>query len=433
MSLTVGILYVVGGLLALLVAGVPFAFSMGMVGIIGLFVVGGTGMLSAIGQIAWWNLTSFILIAVPLFIFMGEVIMQAGMSSDLYRAFGKWTSRLPGGMAVGGIAACTLFSAISGSSTACAATIGVAAIPEMERRGYDRKLIFGSLAAGGTLGILIPPSIPMIVYGAMTGQSVGTLFIAGILPGLMLAGLFSLYIVVAAARKPGIAPSLGRVTWWERLVALKGVAPSALLIIVILGGIYTGIVTPTESAAVGCVASLVLALVGRRLNWNIMRQSLLATVQTCGMVFMIFIGAQIMSYFLSSTRLPQQVGEIILSRDMSPWMVFMFVAVMYIIMGCFIDGLSMMLMTISTVFPIMTQAGFDPVWFGIVMVILIEIGLLTPPVGINLFVIQGISGGRPLGEVVAGAIPFVGLQLIGLALITVFPAIALWLPSMMMK
>jgi tripartite ATP-independent transporter DctM subunit len=326
--------------------------------------------------------------------------------------------------------ACAVFAAVSGSSVATAAAIGTVAIPEMTRRGYERRLLFGSLAAGGTLGILIPPSIPMIIYGAMVDQSVERLFIGGVVPGILLTLLFMAFIWVRVTVTPSLVPPAEAApTWGERLRSLPGVAPMVCLILLVLGSIWLGYATPTEAAAVGATAAMLLAALARRLTWTAFRESVAGTVRTTCMVLFIIVGAQILSYGLVRSGVSRALTAWVVGVGLSRWLLLGIIVLLYIFLGCVIDGVSMMVLTIPILYPIVIAAGFDPIWFGIVLVIMIELGAITPPVGLNMFVIQGLSGGRPLSEIVWGSLPFGVLMLVEIVIISLFPGLVTWRPS----
>ena len=414
----------------LLVGGVWIAIALGVVGVVGLLIVN-PSLVAGIESVAWNTIESFVLTAVPLFLFMGAVIMNSGVSARFYRGLTPWLARVPGGLAQSNIVACSIFAALCGSSVATAAAIGAIAIPEMRTRGYDMRMTTGTLAAGGTLGILIPPSIPFIIYGSTVGESVGRLFTAGVVPGVILTLAFMTFLGVQVWLHPGLVPrETGVVTWAMRLRALLDLVPVVLLIVLVLGGIYAGVMTPTEAAGVGAAGALAVAALYRGLTWLVLKRSLLETVRANAMILFIVIGAQIMSFALVSAGIPRGVVAAISDLSASRWMVFTFIVVMYLVLGCLVDALSLMLLTLPVVFPIVQAQGFDPIWFGVVLVILLETGLITPPVGINLFVIQGMSG-EPLGRVAAGSFPYVVLMLLAIVLLAFFPGLALWLPAKM--
>ena len=418
-------------LIGLLVAGVWIAVALGMVGVIGLLLVDPSS-LRGVGVIVWDTLDSFVLTAVPLFFFMGSLILHSGISSRFYKSLSMWLDHVPGSLAHSNIVACSLFAAISGSSVATAAAIGAIALPEMEKRGYDRALTYGSLAAGGTLGILIPPSIPFIIYGAMIGESIGRLFIAGVIPGIVLSGIFVVYIGIRTLLNPQLIPRREiHVAWRERLSGLVDLVPIFFLMFLILGGIYFGIATPTEAAAIGVVGAILVAWVYKQLNWRVLKASLSEAIKANSMILFIVVGAQIMSYAMVTAGIPRAIVAVITGLQVEPLTIFLLICVMYLILGCLMDALSLMLLTLPVVYPVMMALGYDAIWFGVVLVILLEVGLITPPVGMNLFVIQGMAR-QPLSIVARGSFPYVILMLILLALLTLYPQLALWLPAKMM-
>jgi tripartite ATP-independent transporter DctM subunit len=326
-----------------------------------------------------------------------------------------------------------IFSAISGSSTACAATFGTVAIPELERRGFERRMIYGALAAGATLDIMIPPSVTMIIYGAMTEQSVGRLFLAGLLPGIVLTLLFCAYIIGVAIVKPEWCPRAESYTWRERLYSIKDLVPASILIVIVLGGIYLGWFTPTEAAAIGAFAAMLLALAHRQLTWRVFEDALLDAARTTSMIMIIVVSALFAGHVITKVGLPLAIGEAIRTAGLSPWAVFVIICLIYLVLGCLIDSVSMIVMTLPVVYPIMSDLGFDLIWFGIVLVALVELSLITPPVGLNLYVIHGLTKGRPISDVFLGSAPYVGLLIIGIGLLVLWPDLALWLPRVLMS
>ena len=412
-------------------AGLPVAVALGSVGIAAaLLFMQGKGM-GIIGYAAWEMSNSFILGSIPLFIFMGQLLLHSGISQRLYEGSTAMMGKTKGGLLQTNIFACAIFATISGSSVATAATVGRMAVPEMEKRGYDRKITMGSLAAGGTLGILIPPSTAMIIYGVLVEQSIGQLFIAGILPGIMLAFLFMVYIWLAVAYRPELAPRFEPMRWGDRLGKIVLMWPIFLILTVIMVGIYAGIVTPAESAAVGASIALVLALAFKKLTWEILWSSLLDTVRSTSMLLFIMIGASIVSGTLGLMRIPEQLTAWVVSFDMPRVMILLAIYALYLFLGCFIDAVSMVVLTMPVVFPIIMKLGYDPIWFGVVLVILIEMAMITPPVGLNLFTIHGIRPEQPLSDVIRGSMPFLVMMFVALAILTVFPEVATWLPSTM--
>jgi tripartite ATP-independent transporter DctM subunit len=430
---------VLGGLLitlmfVLFALGVEISLALGMVGVVGLlYLKGFTIGLGVIGSIAWSNASSFSFIAVPLFVFMSGVLLHSGIGKGLYTAVARWVSFLPGGLAVASIFSCAIFAAISGSSVATAATIGMIAIPEMERRGYARPLIFGSLAAGGTLGILIPPSIPMIIYGVMTETSIGHLYMAGMVPGAVLAVLFGAFVIGYAMLWPAAAPRVAedQGTFLDKLRSLYEVAPVAILIVVVLGSMYVGIVTPTEAAALGSFVSLLLAALMRTLTWRALRDAFHATIRTTSMVMLIIIFASMFSHVIALIGAPKALFNVVVGLGLPRWAFFTAVFGFLLLIAYALEELSVMIILLPILFPLVTGLGFDPIWFGIIMIVWLEIGLITPPVGLNLFVIQNLMRGTTAVDVTRGTTPYVVLMIVLVILLFAFPDLALWLPRHM--
>jgi tripartite ATP-independent transporter DctM subunit len=428
-----------GALLILLLfvcfaAGLEVALALGLAGVTGLVWLKGWQIgLGVVGSIAWSNATNFNFVAVPLFVFMSAVLLHSGIGRSLYTAVARWVAILPGGLAVASVLACAIFAAVSGSSVATAATIGMIAIPEMERRGYARPLIVGSLAAGGTLGILIPPSIPMIIYGVMTETSVGKLYLAGVVPGIILTVAFAGYIVGYALLWPGTAPHApeDRVPLREKLRSIGEVGPVVFLILVVLGSMYFGIVTPTEAAALGATVSLVLAGLAGGLSRAGLVQALHDTVRTTAMIMLIIIFASIFSHVIALIGLPKALFGAVSELGLPPWALFALIFLFLLAIAYALEELSVMIIILPILFPLVTGLGFDPVWFGIIMVIWLEIGFITPPVGLNLFVIQGLLPGSGARDVTRGTTPFVLLMVLLVVLLFLAPPLALWLPRTM--
>jgi len=430
--LFVGVI-VIAIVFVLLLSGMWVGLALGAAGLLYLFLF--LPMQTKTVSIIFWNASnSFILAAIPLFVFMGEILLRSGIGNQLYRGMSIWLGKVPGSLAHTNIAACSLFAAVSGSSIATAATIGTVAIPEMLKRGYDRKITFGSIAGGGTLGILIPPSIAMILYGAVCQVSVGQLFIAGVIPGILLALMFMTYIGIRALLQPELMPRTAeKINWKQGISAVWLTAPTLLLILIILGGIYAGVTTPSEAGAVGAVAALLLALAYRKLNWRILQESLLGALQTTCMIMLIVMGALTLSFAIGNAGIPRAMIEWVSSFQVPNIVILTFIYLLYIALGCFFEGVSLLLMTIPISFPLVMALGYDPVWFGVMIVIVLEMAMLTPPVGLNLYVIHGLSGGRPMSEVILGTLPFFLIECVGLALFTAFPRIVLFLPSQMIQ
>jgi C4-dicarboxylate transporter DctM subunit len=419
----------------LLAMGLEISIAMGIVGVLGLLYLKGWMVgLGVVGSIAWSNATSFSFIAVPLFVFMSGILLHSGIGKGLFTAVARWVGFLPGGLAVASIFSCAIFAAVSGSSVATAATIGMIAIPEMERRGYARSLIIGSLAAGGTLGILIPPSIPMIIYGVMTETSVGHLYMAGIVPGIVLALMFAVYVIGYAMIWPHAAPRVAedRGSFREKLRSFQEVAPVAILIFVVLGSMYLGIVTPTEAAALGSLVSLVLARLSGGLSWRTLNQAFHETVRTTSMVMLIIIFAAIFSHVIALIGAPKALLATVMTLGLPKWALFTVVFAFLLVIAYALEELSVMIIILPILFPLITGLGFDPVWFGVIMVVWLEIGFITPPVGLNLFVIQGLMPGAGAREVTVGTTPYVLLMILLVIILFIFPDLALWLPAQMM-
>ncbi len=410
----------------------PVAICFLSIGVFGFSFMLGKPVLNELGPAIWAMLDSFPLTSVILFILMGEFMMQGGLSKELYNTTEKWVYKLPGGLSQVNITACSIFAAISGSSVSTAATMGVLAGPEMEKRGYDNRLTYGSLAAGGTLGILIPPSIPMILYGALTSTSVGRLFMAGVVPGIVCTLLFMTVTAIWVIKSPKIAPpAYTTVSWKERWTTLGGFLPTAMIIVAVLGGIYGGVVTPTEAACVGAVASFVILLIKRRVTVNLLKKSFLSTIVISSMSYMLIAGSSLINFIFNYLSVPAMLSEAVTSMALTPLTVFILVVLLYLVLGMFIDGISMVVLTAATVCPLMVSLGFDSVWLGVILVLLVEIALVTPPVGVNLYVLAGISEKASFAQICQGVIPYISVLVLMIILLYMFPQIALWLPNTM--
>ncbi|MGX9964218.1 TRAP transporter large permease [Roseomonas sp. F4] len=421
--------FLLGMVTATVLSGAVIGAALGLTGFAILhFFAGGSTRIGV--QTVWNTLNEFTLTAIPLFILLGELLVASGLARGVYRALAPIFARLPGGLLHTNIAVCTVFGAVSGSSMSVAAAVGSVAYPELKSRGYDRAQTVGTLAAGGTLGLLIPPSLSLLIYGALTDTSIGRLFLAGVLPGLMMAALFMAWILVAALRNPAIAPAEKRVALGEALRGLVGVLPLIGLIVAVLGSLFAGLATPTEAAGVGVAAALLLGFTLGELSWRGCIASLVGTVRTFAVIAMVFIGALVLAQAISLLGLPQQLLASVAEWGLSRWVLLLVVVAVYLLLGMFFDGLSMMIMTLPLVFPLLTGVGFDAVWLGVVVTLMIEVGMLTPPVGMNLFVLVGITGGEvKLGEAALAALPYWIALLVGVALLCLFPGIATFLPS----
>lgn len=419
-----------GLLFILIFLSIPIAAALGILGLILDQLFTSMPLYRAMGEMAWSTSTEFLLVAIPLFIFMGEILLQAGIASRVYSAVSHWLSWLPGGLMHSNIGACAMFSAVSGSTVATAATIGTVALPQMEKRGYNPPLFLGTLAVGGTLGILIPPSINIIIYGALTDTSIPELYLAGIVPGLVLAGLFILTILVACIIKPEWAGQSTHSSWETRIKSLVDLVPPTFIFIVVIGSIYAGFATPTESAALGVVCSLILAAINKKLTIQTMKHAIEGTAQTTAMIMMIVIAAYFLNLVLSTIGLPQAVASYVETLNYSPSVTFLCIVALYLVLGLFLETLTLMITTVSIIAPVVFALGYDPVWFGIVLMILIETALITPPVGLNLYVVQGVRGTGSVNDVIKGVLPFLAALMTMIVLLMVFPDIALYLPNM---
>jgi tripartite ATP-independent transporter DctM subunit len=402
---------------------------LGATGYLALMFAG--GMQHAVASRIWESMDNFTLASIPMFILLGEIILNSGMAKNLYSGVSKWASFLPGGLLHTNIAAAAIFAAISGSSVATCATIGTMATKEEIGLGYDRKLIMGTVIGAGTLGILIPPSINMIIYASWVQCSMGQLFIGGIVPGLMLALLFMSYVGIRAIMDPSLAPKPKAATWGERLIGLKEIAPSALLILFILVGIYSGFATPTEIASVGAVFAIILAIVLRKFSWSMLSQSILNTARLGSILAVIYLGAQILTLGALRTGVPMMLPMWVAGLHLPTWGILVIIYVIYLILGCFFDGISMLVVSLPFILPILISLNINLLWFGVTYIILAEMGFLTPPVGLNLYIMLGILPDSTLDETVVAAIPFFLIMGVMLVLITIFPDIILWLPSTM--
>lgn len=416
-------------LLAALLIGIPVAYSMLLVALASLALAGGgLDALSLIASTAWGSITSFTLTAVPVFILMGAIISVSGMGTRLYNALSTLLHGMPGGLAVATTLACTIMAATSGSSVATAAAVGGFAIKEMRRFGYRDSDACGAVAAGGTLGILIPPSIPMIVYGIIAGQSIGKLFMAGIVPGIIMSLSFALFQVILAMRRrarDARTQPARRVSVRDRVLALRDVVPMAILIWIILGSMYTGFATPTESAALGTIGSLVISgVIYRELTWEKLRVVLRNTARGSVMVLMIIAAAMVFGYVMTATQVAAAISQVVASSGLPPWALFISINVLLIFLGCFMETLSIIVVTMPILVPIISALGWDLIWFGIILTINMEMALIHPPVGLNLFVVQGVVPDVKLARIILGALPYVFIMAAVLALIAIFPSIA---------
>jgi tripartite ATP-independent transporter DctM subunit len=415
-----------------LLLGMNIGFAMGIVGFLGfsLLTSFGTGI-SMIGMVAYKTGSSYTLTVIPLFILMGLFSNSSRMGYDLYQAVYRWIGFLPGGLAMATVLACAAFAAISGSSLATAAIMGMVALPEMKRFNYDSALATGCVAAGGTLGILIPPSTIMIIYGILTEQPVGTLFIAGILPGILLTCLFLGTIYIMTRRNPLLAPAGPSFPWKDKFSALKGTTGVLFLFALVIGSLYMGWFSPTEAAGVGAFGALIIALVKRRMNGKNFFAALQETALTTAMVFTILIGANILGYFMTVSQIPEILSQLIVNQGLNRYVVMSIICTIYIILGCLMEGMAIMVLTLPVVFPLVMQMGFDPIWFGVIVTLFIEMGLITPPIGVNVFIVSGIVKEVTMYAIFRGVMPFFIAMIICLIILIIFPQIALFLPQTM--
>ncbi len=421
------ILIIFGALLLILFTGLPVFLSLGIMGAGYLLITGEN--LSSMAMVVFGSLDHFVLVALPLFILMAQIMTRGGVGQDLFAFVHAWLRHFPGGLSITTVVTCALFASVCGSSTATAATIGIASIPPMLKYGYDRRFVLGLVAAGGTLGILIPPSGPLIIFGAITDTSVGKLFMAGVIPGVMITMIYASYCFIVSLKKKthlGEAPA----SWKERWTALKRAGLSLLMPPVIIGGIYTGVFTPTEAAGIGVGLSFLISFViQKRLGLRDLLPIFQETVKTSSMIFMIMATAIFFGQVLTVNQVPQQVASWVVEAGMSKWAFLIFVNILLIFLGDFLEVVSIMLITIPIFFPVILELGINPVWFAIIFIVNMELALITPPVGLNLYVVLGITK-TTLGEVLRGAFPFMILLALSIALIMLFPGLSLWLPSL---
>lgn len=419
-------------LLILLALRMQIGFCMALVGFLGFDILCSfKSSFSVLGMEFYKTASSYSLTVIPLFILMGQFANYSGMGFEIYQTVYRWIGFLPGGLSMATIGACAGFAAISGSSLATAATMGMVALPEMKRFKYADSLATGCIAAGGTLGILIPPSTVMIIYGILTEQPIATLFIAGIIPGLLLSSLFMATIYIMAKRNPDLGPPGPKFTMREKIVSMKNTWSILSLFLLVIGGLYGGWFTPTEAAGVGAFGAFSITLLRRKLTWDNLRGSLYQTTLTTAMVFAILIGASIFGYFLTVSQIPEQLSNWIAGLGLNRYLVMAMIVFIYMVLGCFMEGLAIMVLTIPVIYPLVINLGFDPIWFGVIITLVMEMSLITPPVGVNVFVISGIAKDVPMYTIFKGVLPFWGAMVICIALLIAFPQLALFLPGTM--
>ena len=428
-------LIAVGGfvvLFVLMLLRVPVGMAMGLVGVSGYALIAGGGpALKLIGQTSMRTVTDYTFGVIPMFMLMGAFVSVSGVSRELFRAANALIGHLRGGLGMATVLACGGFAAICGSSVATAATFSTVAYPEMRRYGYPQSFSTGVIAAGGTLGAMLPPSTVLAVYAVITQQDIGKLFMAGVLPGLLAMGMYVLTIIAIVALAPKLLPAGEKKPWSERLAAMKDVWPSLVLFIFVIGGLYGGVFTPTEAGGVGAGGAFLLGVIRRKLDRAGIRQALLQATRTAAAVFTVLIGALLFGYFLTITQTPQKLTEFLTGLGIGRYGVLALIMVMYLLLGCLMDAMAMIILTVPIIFPVIMQLGFDPIWFGVIIVMTVELGLIHPPVGMNVFVIKSVVPEVTFTTIFKGVIPFVVTDIIRLVILIAFPMIALWLPSRM--
>jgi len=431
-SLTLVGLIGIGVMFVLLILGVPIAFAMAITGAAGIWILEGPGpALAHTLLIPWDEGRSFVFVTIPLFVLMGQLVFHTGLASDLYAGIRTWIGKVPGGMAITSVVACGAFGAVTGSSIATVATMGAIVMPEMRRYKYHPRLATGALAASGTLGILIPPSLIFIFYGVMTETSIGALFMAGILPGILTVVMFSGIILVRCLITPSLGPPGPGASWRERWTSTVGLLPIMALFLLVIGGIYGGVFTPTEAAGVGCAGVLVTAGMRRRLTTRAMSKALEETALISAMIFTIIIGGYLVARFLAITGLTEDLVLALVGLELGRVPFLMLLVALYVVLGAMLDVFGMLVLTIPFVMPVVGELGISPIWFGVFVVIMAELALVTPPIGANVFVMRRTAPEVPMGDIFMGVLPFVVGELVVIALLIAFPEIALWLPDKM--
>ncbi len=418
-------------LLLFIFLAIPVAAALGLLGVVLDESFSIMPLRRAIGDMMWENSIEFLLVAVPMFVMLGEIMLRSDIAEKMYDAMAKWLSWLPGGLMHSNIGSSAIFAATSGSSVATAATVGTVAVPQIDKRGYHTPLFLGSLAAGGTLGILIPPSVGLIIYGLLTNTSVPKLYLAGILPGLVLAGLYSLTIVLLCLANKGWGGEKISISWSERFASLPNLLQPLFIFIVVIGSIYAGWATPTESASLGVLAALLLSWKNGKLSRDMLLKSFEGTMRTTAMIMLIILAAAFLNFVLAVIGLAAAFQSFIEGLGLSPFQVLLIIIAIYLVMGCFMESLSMLITTTPIVVPVIVALGYDPIWFGVVLMLLLETALITPPIGLNLYVVQSIRKSGPIKDVINGAIPFVFAMFVMIGLVIAFPSMALWLPSLL--
>ncbi|PKM85556.1 MAG: C4-dicarboxylate ABC transporter permease [Firmicutes bacterium HGW-Firmicutes-11] len=417
--------------LFLLFIGMQIGIAMALVGFVGYWLFTNFGAaFGALKSTPFTTSANFSLSVIPLFVLMGQIAFYSGISSDLYNACYKWLGRVRGGLGISTLAACALFSAICGSATATVATLGTVCLPEMQKYKYKDSLSCGLISSGGTMGILIPPSVGFIIYGTIAEQSIGALFAAGIVPGLLLMVLFMITVVIITKKDPSAGPKGESFPLREMLISLKGVIAFIILFLLVLGGIFGGWFTPSEGGAIGAFGSLVFMVIRRKATLANLKAALSDSIKTTAMIFMIMIGAYIFGYFLTISRMPMALARIAVDADVSPYIILIFVLLVYTVLGCFIDAIPLTIILVPIFLPIILGLGFNPIWFGVIIILAMQIGLLTPPVGMCCYVMSGVAKDIPLQTIFRGVLPFIATIVVAAVFIIIFPQIALWLPGL---
>ena len=418
-------------LFLLMFAGLPVGYALGLIGFMGAAsIVGLEGSFGIIRNIAYSSGAHETLSVIPLFVLMGQFAFYSGIVEDLYYAMHKWLGQLRGGLAMSTVCGCAGFAAICGSSLAVSSTMTKTALPEMRKYNYSPKLAAGCIAAGGALGILIPPSVALIVYGIITETSIGKLFLAGILPGILVTVVLCITIYILTKIRPDMGPPGPKSTWPEKFIAGKKVWPVLFLFLIVMGGIWSGIFTPTEAAAIGACGTLFLSLCKNKLTANSFIKSFRETVRITGMIFSIVIGAMIFNFFLALSKLPIELSSLISTLELPRMIVLIIILLVFLLLGCLMDTLAMTLLVLPIVFPTITALGFDAIWFGIIVTVMAEIGQITPPIGINVFIISGVARDIPMYTIFRGILPFVASYILSVGILIMFPKIALILPNL---
>ncbi len=429
-DIQVGILAVVL-LFTMMILRTPVGVAMGISGFLGITMI--TGLNSAFSKLAltpFIHSASYVLAVIPLFLFMGELAYVSGVTQEAYYTVHRWVGHLPGGLAMATIGGCAGFAAVCGSSSATAVTMTSVSLPEMQARKYDNGLSLGSIAAGGTLGILIPPSAAFILYGIITEQSIGKLFLSGIIPGIILTALFMILIYLWVKRNPKLAPEGPRASWHDRLISLKTTWAVVILFLVVMGGIYLGIFTPTEAAGVGVFVAFFIALLRGRITKESIVATLMNTLSITGMIFIMIIGAMLFNHMLVLSGLTNALADFVTGLPLPPDGILVAILLLYIVLGCLMDAFAMLLILVPILFPVILALGFDPIWFGTVTVIMVEMGLITPPIGLNVFIIAGTARDVPMSSIYRGVIPFIIAIVICISILVAFPQIALFIPNL---